>query len=160
MDPRLLELTLPPDWDAVRAAWRSCHGMLSGAGLDAAEADALAMVAQELLENAVKYGAAGAQEIRLLVRVEEEGVTVEVHSRIGQELGTFDGAVARLRAAADPFQAFVQCLRLAAARDDAGAASELGLARIAYEGRCALDYRVDAGVLAVSASYRRREEIA
>ncbi len=65
MDPRTFELTLPPDWDAVRAVWDSCRGMLEGSGLPQDEAYSLAMVAQELLENAVKYGAAGAEEIQL-----------------------------------------------------------------------------------------------
>lgn len=161
MDPSLLELTLPPDWDAVRAVWAACHGMLSRSGLGEDEAYALAMVAQELLENAVKYGAAGPEVIRLLVRVGERDVTVEVRSRVGGDartLETFGGVVERLRTAADPYQAYVERLQLAAARADAGGASELGLARIAYEGHCALDFRVDAGVLAVSAVYRRREE--
>jgi hypothetical protein len=161
MDPSLLELTLPPDWEAVRAVWNACHGMLARSGLGEDEAYALSMVAQELLENAVKYGAAGAEAIRLLVRVEDAGVTVEVRSRVdedGRGLETFGGVVRRLRSASDPYQAYVERLQAAAVRGDAGGASELGLARIAYEGRCALDFRVDAGILAVSAVYRRREE--
>ncbi len=161
MDPSLLELTLPPDWDAVRAVWNACHGMLARSGLCEDEAYALSMVAQELLENAVKYGASGAEVIRLLVRVEERDVTVEVRSQVSEDarsLQAFGGVVERLRAAADPYQAYVERLQLAAARAAAGGPSELGLARIAYEGRCALDFRVDAGILAVSAVYRRREE--
>lgn len=160
MDPSLLELSLPPAWDAVREGWHACHGMLSRSGLCEDEAYALSMVAQELLENAVKYGAADAKAIRLRVRVEDEDVTVEVQSRVGEDgrsLERFGGVVERLRAAPDPFQAYVEGLQ-AAVRSEAGEPSALGLARIAYEGRCALDFRVDAGVLAVSAVYRRREE--
>ncbi len=161
MDPSLLELTLPPDWNAVHGAWSACHGMLSSSGLRDDEAYALSMVAQELLENAVKYGAAGAAVIRLRVRVGERDVTVEVESRVAEEKGlaTFGDALERLKAAPDPYQAYVERLRAAAVRGDAGGASELGLARIAYEGRCALDFRVDAGILAVSAVYRRPEEM-
>lgn len=161
MDPSLLELTLPPDWDAVRAVWNACHGMLARSGLADDEAYALSMVAQELLENAVKYGAAGAEAIRLLVRVEDGAVRVEVRSQVedGPRLKTFGGVVERLKAASDPYQAYVERLQRAADRADAGGGSELGLARIAYEGRCAIDFRVDAGILAVSAVYRRREEM-
>ncbi len=162
MDPSLLELTLPPDWEAVRAVWNACHAMLSRSGLGEDEAYSLSMVAQELLENAVKYGAAGADVIRLRVSVEGADVTVEVQSRVdedGPELSIFGGAVERLRRAADPYRAYVERLQAAAARPDAGGTSELGLARIAYEGRCALDFHVDAGILAVSAVYRRREEV-
>jgi hypothetical protein len=161
MDPSLLDLSLPPDWDAVRAVWSSCHAMLASAGLGEDEAYALSMVAQELLENAVKYGATGAEAIRLRVRVEARDVTVEVQSRVPDVpgLSTFGDALGRLQAARDPYDAFVERLRAAAVRGDAGGASELGLARIAYEGRCALDFRVDGGVLAVSAVYRRPEEM-
>ena len=132
--------------------------MLSGSGLCEDEVYALAMVAQELLENAVKYGGDGAEAVRLSVRVEDAGVTVEVRSRVprdGRHLATLGGAVEQLRAYADPYDAWVDRLRRAAGRAEGEAASELGLARIAYEGRCALDWRVDAGVLAVSAVYRR-----
>jgi hypothetical protein len=158
MDPKVLELSLPPEWDSVRAGWGACHGLLSGAGLAADEADALSMVAQELIENAVKYGGDGAEAIRLSLRVEEEGVTLEVRSRVpedGAHLATLGGAVEQLRASSDPYQAWVECLTRAAGRSEVEGVSELGLARIANEGRCALDYRVDAGVLAVSAVYRR-----
>jgi hypothetical protein len=152
----VLELSLPPQWDAVRDAWEACRGTLLRSSLSQDEVDALAMVAQELLENAVKYGAA--ETIRLSLRVDVEDVTVEVASRVdgdGANLRSFGGAVKRIREATDPFQGFVERLRQAATRPESGAPSELGLARIAYEGRCALDYRVDAGTLAVSAVYRR-----
>lgn len=158
MDPTVLELSLPPEWDSVRAGWGACHGLLAGSGLAEEEAEALSMVAQELIENAVKYGGGGDEAIRLSLRVEEAGVTVEVRSRVpadGAHLATLGGAVARLRACPDPYQAWVERLQRAAGRSDAVGGSELGLARIAYEGRCALDYRVDAGVLAVSAVYKR-----
>lgn len=161
MDPKVLELSLPPEWGSVRAGWGACHGLLAGAGLAEDEADALSMVAQELLENAVKYGGEGAAAIRLSLKVEEAGVTVEVRSRVPSDethLATLDGAVERLRACSDPYRAWVERLQRVAGRPDAEGASELGLARIAHEGRCALDYRVDAGVLAVSAVYKRQRE--
>ena len=116
------------------------------------------MVAQELLENAVKYGGEGTEGIRLSLRVEEAGVTLEVRSRVPADvahLETLGGAVERLRACRDPYQAWVERLQRAAGRPETEGGSELGLARIAYEGRCALDFRVDAGVLAVCAVYRR-----
>ena len=46
-----LDLRVPPEWDAVKAAWAPCRAMLAGTGLDEDEAYQLAMVAQELLEN-------------------------------------------------------------------------------------------------------------
>jgi hypothetical protein len=159
MDTSILELTLAPDWSAVRAAWDPCRGMLERSGLDADESYALAMVAQELLENAVKYGADDADTIGLSLRVAEEDVTVEVRSRVGVDdahLRTFDLTVQWIRGHQDPFEAYVERLKQTSARPYAPGGSGLGLARIAYEGRCALDFYVDAGsILAVSAVYRR-----
>lgn len=155
---RKLELRLRPDWDAVKAVWEACRGMLERSGLDGDEAYSLAMVAQELLENAVKYGAADAEAIHLSLRVEEEDVTVEVRSRLGEDqarVRAFGGVVERLRQSPDALAAYVERLRQAAVRPALAGGSELGLARIAYEGKCALEYRVDSGFLAVSAVYRR-----
>jgi len=159
MDTSVLELTLAPDWNAVRAAWDPCRGMMERSGLDEDEAYALAMVAQELLENAVKYGADDAETIGLSLRVGQEDVTVEVRSRVGVDdahLRTFDRTVQWIRGHQDPFEAYVERLKQTSVRPYAPGGSGLGLARIAYEGRCALDFYVDAGsILAVSAVYRR-----
>jgi hypothetical protein len=159
METSVLELTLPPDWNAVRSAWDPCRGVLVRSGLGEDEAYSLAMVAQELLENAVKYGAGDADGIRLSLRVDEGDVTVEVKNRVGVDdahLETFDRTVQWIRGYQDPFEAYVERLKAAATGPYDPGASGLGLARIAYEGRCALDFYVDAAsVLSVSAVYRR-----
>jgi hypothetical protein len=163
VDKNVLELTVPPEWNAVKAVWDPCRTMLEGAGLGPDEAYALAMVAQELLENAVKYGStdsAGGLEMRL--RVDPEDVTVEVASRVGVDdahLRTFDRTVQWIRSFQDPFEAYVERLKQVSAEPYAHGKSGLGLTRIAYEGRCAIDFYVDAGnTLAVSAVYRREGE--
>lgn len=155
-----LSVELPPDWSAVKTVWEPCRELLRQAGLGSDEAYALAMVAQELLENAVKYGAPDAGEsIRLSLRVDPEDVTVEVRSRAGLDdafLKTLDRTVQWIRSFQDPFEAYVERLKQVALRPYDPGQSGLGLARIAYEGRCALDFYVDAGsTLAVSAVYRR-----
>lgn len=163
MDPTTLELTLPPEWSAVTAVWEACRGMLERSGLPADDAYSLAMVAQELLENAVKYGAHRRDEpVLLMLRVASDDVTVEVRNRVGvddEHLHRFDQAIQRIRGYQDPFEAYVERLRHVSARPYAHGESGLGLTRIAYEGRCALDFWVDEGnVLSVSAVYRRNGE--
>jgi hypothetical protein len=158
-----LELRIPPEWDAIKATWDPCRSYLSGAGLGEDEAYQLAMVAQELLENAVKYGAfAGAERIALGVRLREDDVTVEVKSRVDVDdanLRRFDQMIQWIRGYQDPFEAYVERLKLVSARPYSHGESGLGLTRIAYEGRCAIDFYVDEGnVLAVSAVYRRDGE--
>jgi len=159
METSVLELTLPPDWSAVRGVWDPCRGVLVRSGLGEDEAYSLAMVAQELLENAVKYGAGDGDGIRLSLRVDEGDVTVEVRSRLGvdeEHLRTFDRTVQWIRGYQDPFEAYVERLKATAAEPYDPSGGGLGLARIAYEGRCALDFYVDAAsVLSVSAVYRR-----
>ncbi len=158
-----LEIRVRPEWDAVKAAWAPCRAMLAGSGLDEDEAYQLAMVTQELLENAVKYGAFhDGEEIALAVRVSPQDVTIEVRSRVGVDeahLRRFDQVIQWIRGFQDPFEAYVERLKLVSARPYAHGESGLGLTRIAYEGRCAIDFFVDEGnVLAVSAVYRRDGE--
>jgi len=156
----VLKLRVPPEWDAVKAAWDPCREMLRAAGLGDDEAYALAMVAQELLENAVKYGAfSGADRIRLEIRVAAGDVTVEVTNRVGLDeahLRRFDQTVQWIRGFQDPFEAYVERMKAVSAQPYAHGQSGLGLTRIAYEGRCLIDFWVDAAsTLAVSAVYRR-----
>jgi hypothetical protein len=158
-----LDVRLAPEWDAVKAVWDSCRSMLLGNGLSSDEAYQLSMVAQELLENAVKYGAfRPADDIALGVRVAPDDVTVEVKSRVGVDqahLRRFDQRVQWIRGFQDPFEAYVERLKLVAAQPFGNGESGLGLTRIAYEGRCALDFYVDENnILAVSAVYRRDAE--
>jgi hypothetical protein len=155
-----LDLRVQPEWDAIKAAWEPCRAYLVSSGIGEDEAYQLAMVAQELLENAVKYGAyTGAERIGLGVRTGADDVTVEVKSRVGVDdanLRRFDQMIQWIRGYQDPFEAYVERLKLVSARPYSHGESGLGLARIAYEGRCAIDFYVDEGnVLAVSAVYRR-----
>lgn len=158
-----LELHVAPDWSAVQTAWEPCRSTLARSGLGEDEAYQLAMVAQELLENAVKYGAfRGGETVALAVRIAPHEVTIEVKNRVGVDeahLRRFDQAVQWIRGYQDPFEAYVERLKLVSARPYAHGESGLGLTRITYEGRCALDFFVDeASVLAVSAVYRRDGE--
>lgn len=162
-DAAALDLRIAPEWDAVKAVWESCRSTLISTGLTQDEAYQLAMVAQELLENAVKYGAfASGELIGLGVRVAPDDVTVEVKSRVGVDdahLRRFDQMIQWIRGFQDPFEAYVERLKHVAAQPYARGESGLGLTRIAYEGRCAIDFYVnEENVLAVSAVYRRDGE--
>ena len=158
-----LELRIAPEWDAVKAVWDPCRDALQRTGLAEDEAYALSMVAQELLENAVKYGAYGkGDQILLSIHVAPQDVTVEVKSRVGVDdahLRRFDETIQWIRGYQDPFEAYVERMKVVSALPYAHGQSGLGLARIAYEGRCILDFYVDdSNTLAVSAVYRREGE--
>lgn len=162
-EPLSLELRIDPEWDAIKAAWDPCRDVLARAGFDDDATYQLAMVAQELLENAVKYGAFGpAERIALEIRVGADDVTLEVRSRVGVDdahLRRFDRMVQWIRGFQDPFEAYVERMKTVSAQPYSNGESGLGLTRIAYEGRCVIDFYVDEeSILAVSAVYRPRAE--
>jgi hypothetical protein len=156
----VLVLRIPPEWDAAKGVWDPCHRMLRENGLSEDEAYQLSMVAQELLENAVKYGKFEArEEVALELRVSSEYVTLEVKNPLGVDnahLREFDRAIQWIRSYSDPFEAYVERMKLVSGQPYGHGKSGLGLTRIAYEGRCILDFYVDdTNTLAVSAVYRR-----
>ncbi len=158
-----LALRIDPEWDAIKAAWDPCRAMLSRVGFDDDETYQLAMVAQELLENAVKHGASRPGErIELEVSAGSDDVTLEVKSRVGVDdanLRRFDKMIQWIRGFQDPFEAYVQRMKTVSAQPYSNGESGLGLTRIAYEGRCVIDFYVDdENTLAVSAVYRSRPE--
>jgi hypothetical protein len=154
---RALQIKLRPEWDAIPTVWDPCERHLMAHGLSRDETYGLCMVVRELLENAVKYGrfADGAPPIDLLVEVGAREVIVEVKNPVGvdsEHLREFDRAVQWIRGFQDPFEAYVDRLKIASAQAWGSGKSGLGLTRIAYEGRCVLDFYVDAtNTLAVSA---------
>jgi len=158
---RTLHIQLRPEWEAIQSAWDPCDRLLQGNGLSRDDAYGLCMVARELLENAVKYGRHedGDRPVELSVEVAPQEVIVEVKSPIGvgsEDLQEFDRTIQWIRGFQDPFEAYVERLKLASAKAFGPGKGGLGLARVAYEGRCAVDFYVDPGnVLAVSAVWRR-----
>ncbi|MGB8931466.1 MAG: hypothetical protein WCC48_09505 [Anaeromyxobacteraceae bacterium] len=156
-----LNLQLRPDWDAIRETWDRCGRHFESNGLTRDEAYGLCMVVQELLENAVKYGrfTAGKPPVELALDVTPQEVTVEVKSPVGvgsTELAEFDRTIQWIRGFQDPFEPYLERLKLASAQAWGSGVAGLGLTRVAYEGRCVLDFYVDASdTLAVSAVWRR-----
>jgi hypothetical protein len=155
-----LALRLPPSWDAIPSAWDPCRRALREAGLGDDETYALCLVVQELLENAVKYGdwEHGDGNVDLAVRAACDEVTVEVKNPVAPEAGLrqFDQAIQWIRGFQDPFEAYIEKMKVVAAEEYGEGKSGLGLTRIAYEGRCLVDFYVDASsTLAVSAVYQR-----
>ena len=163
VEPITLALRIDPEWDAIKAAWDPCRAMLSRVEFDDDATYQLAMVLQELLENAVKYGAFDAgEQISVGVRAGPDDVTLEVKSRVGvndANLRRFDQMIQWIRGFQDPFEAYVERMKIVSAQPYSNGESGLGLTRIAYEGRCVIDFYVDdENALAVSAVYRSRAE--
>ncbi len=156
-----LSLQLRPEWESIKAVWRPCLDHLSEQfNFQPETAFSLTMVTQELLENAVKYAHFAASEdcVQLDIRGGTDALTIEVRTPLSEEpnaLFRLDLMVQWIRGFQNPFEAYVERLKQVAALAPSESVSGLGLVRIAYEGRCLLDFYVtDQNVLAMSAVYR------
>lgn len=156
------ERTLPPDWDAIKAIWDECQGYLQSKAVDTDTSYSLSMVTQELLENAVKYGhfdPGRAEGVKLSIEVSPREVIIEVKSPTASDplqLKKLDDTIQWIRGFQNPFEAYVERLKEVSAQPYTAGESGLGLARVAYEGQCILDFYVDeSDTLALSAVYPR-----
>jgi hypothetical protein len=154
------ERYVAPSWDAAKGLFPECKAFFAGRGFDKDETYALAMTASELLENGVKYGDwARAPRERLVLSIEADPgfIVVEVQcpaSSDEQVLRRLDEHIQWIRGFQSPFEAYVERLKRVSAAPDSQS-SGLGLIRIAYEGRCVLDFYVTPELrLAMSAVYR------
>ena len=141
-----LSLSLRGDASALQEAQQEV-GRFVKAQLGEAEAEAMEMVAAELLENAVKHGQPDPRGIELLV--ESEVRFIQVVSSVHQaDLAPLEERVKWLAGQGDPQQAWMRALSEVFERGQFG----LGLARIASEGGCRISLRmVSSGRLAVRA---------
>lgn len=137
------------------AEWRELDGvreavaeLLREAGIERASVDAVTMVACELCENAIKYGRfTSGGRFSLSVTVQTAGILVEVRNPVDpdnyDDMRRLDRMVQWIRGFQDPFEAYVNRLRVVSALRIDDRESGLGLARIAYEGQAILDFFVD-----------------
>jgi hypothetical protein len=98
----------------------------------------IALVAHELLENAVKYSRAGSARIQ--IRVEEHGADRRISIQVSNDatpdnLATLRAAMAEMDAAEDPMLHYQILMRRNSKRRDG---SGLGLARVVAEGETTL----------------------
>ena len=153
-------MIIPPRWEAAVESWAPCSQFFRDAGWDQEDTYGLSMAAQELLENAVKYGAFGPSDtITLNLDSVGDTATVEVVSRVKADSERFrklDQTIQWIRGFQNPFEAWVERLKDVSSRPLVAGESGLGLTRIAYEGGCILDFYVsEDNLLAISAVLNR-----
>jgi hypothetical protein len=137
-----IEMLVPPEWDRVELVRTVTDGLVRTVGPAAAAdvAERLAIVAGELMENAVKYGKAG-EAVAFQLRREGSAIVLSVTS-VDDPL---TGSSARLKARVDwlaTFESALDAYHATIERLDSDAAvvdgAGLGLARILFEGECRL----------------------
>ncbi len=134
-----LSLDIPADWSKIDPA-REAVGLLVLALFgDDNLRDALAMVSEELLENAIKYSRP-ASSVSLAIEHRDDGVEISVTNAVDESAGhlaALSERVAWVGSFPTPAEAYTAALSRLYAQNTPGMTG-LGLARIAYEGRCVL----------------------
>ncbi len=147
---KLLEIKLRPIWGEIDRARDECRSFLEELGSTEETADALCMIASEILENAIKYGyfTSETQEFTFKMEAGKDGMLVQAWSPlpsagIVENLRRLDSIIQWIRSFQSPFQAYLERLKLVAGQPLDDNESGLGLIRIAYEGEAILDFYVN-----------------
>ncbi|MEW6777406.1 MAG: ATP-binding protein [Bdellovibrionota bacterium] len=158
-----LNLQVAPHWDELDSIRDAVSAFLDGNGCNRDTCQAVVMTASELAENAIKYGDYGngrpGQNVILSVALQPRRIVVEVRNPVAPEatvdLRRLDAMVQWIRGFQDPFQAYVERLKVVSLVSLTSAESGLGLVRVAYEGQALLDFFVtEDSTLAVSAVHQ------
>jgi hypothetical protein len=152
------EIVVDSDWGKMSELNEAILGYLESAKLSAEMANRYTMVACELTENGIKYGsfeAIGAS-IRVQIKLDGEAISVAVTNPIGEGTRSYlhelDHTIQWIRGFQDPFEAYIERMRAISHEPLEVDRSGLGLVRITYEGRSALDFFVEEdSTLSVSA---------
>jgi hypothetical protein len=153
-----IHLPVKNDWSSIDLVRSSVQNCLAAALTDLDDYPDIAMVAEELLENAVKYGHWEGKGVdrrfRIAVRGTPEEATVEVENPIAEDSECAQNVFRMLSwisSFPDPADAYRErILEIASSPSDANG-SGLGLARIAYEARASLSAERKGTLLVVRA---------
>lgn len=142
-------IDVKPDWAEVVRVNESTHDFLTSIALPEHVVDTFTMVACELVENGIKYGdnrRLTRSEVELIVSATSKTITVQVKNRISEEtrfhLRQLDRTLQWVRGFQDPFQAYIERIKEISREPSTRGTSGLGIVRIAYEARAAIDFIV------------------
>lgn len=153
-----MKIEIAPEWDELERIRLDAADFLEKHGFAEQVRVATVMVLSELLENSVKYGSFThkTDKVSILLDLSGDHITVEVTNPIAESslpnLDKLDKTIQWVRGFQDPFEAYVKRLREISKKPLDDKESGLGIVRIAYEGKVALDFFVsDKDLLTVSA---------
>lgn len=152
------EFRLEPEWEQIDSIQDEVMNYILNENRERSDADAIGMIASELLENAIKYGSfRQSRDILLTIELENSSITVEVTNPIESDneehLKRLDERIQWIRGFQNPFEAYIRAITTISTQYHNRGESGLGLVRIAYEGHAILDFYIDGSHLFVSAVY-------
>jgi hypothetical protein len=136
-----LDLSIPPEWSRIDPT-REAVGLLVLAMFgDDDLREALAMVSEELLENAIKY-CRPETTVSIAIRHADDHVVIAVTNAVDGDtlhVGLLQQRIDWIRKFASPAEAYAAAIaRVYEQGQRAAGEPGLGIVRIAYEGRCQL----------------------
>jgi anti-sigma regulatory factor (Ser/Thr protein kinase) len=148
-----MDLPIRTDWSNVEIMRNAILGCFRAAFAHLDSCERMAMVAGELMENAIKYGrwSDHDRQLRLRLRGDERHVEIVVECPVepdSERLAELFAILTWIKGFATPAEAY-QARMLAIAESPAQTGSKLGLVRIAYEGHCSLVAEVKGHTLRV-----------
>jgi len=154
-----LRLRLPFSWDCIESVRQAVSAVIAASLNDQLLAEQMAMVASELLENAVKHGEPG--PIELCVEETDGQLDIALGNAIDPDCASLEQLCARIDfirlfpSAKEAYLAALSAVYEQGLASSSSTQSTLGLARIAAEGECLLQCRISRpGWLTVSALRR------
>lgn len=153
------EITFSPKWWSYVSSTRIMVSSFCNVALANEDiADKIAMTAQELLENAVKYAADREENVALRFTIHEgERIALEVTNHASpQSIATLQEQLAEI-SQGDPLMAYLQKMQRIA-MDPCAEGSQLGLARIRYETGNDLELRVEGDKVTVRVEFSLKAE--
>jgi len=144
-----LEVELEAEWPEVGRINQVAADYLKSLELPPECVSRYTMVVCELVENGIKYGNFIGKQGGLTVRVAvaERTITIQVTNPVDMHssphLQELDRAIQWMRGFQDPFQAFLGRIKEISREPVEDRKSGLGILRIIYEGRAALDFYLD-----------------
>jgi len=152
------EIFVDSDWAQMGKVNNAILDYLTSHELSDELANRYTMVACELTENGIKYGSfeMDGDFVRVRIRLDGGSISVEVTNPVGEDtrayLSELDQTIQWIRGFQDPFEAYIERMRAISREPLEIDRSGLGLVRITYEGRSALDFFVEEdSTLSVSA---------
>lgn len=148
-----LKYYISPTWDVV-------HKIEENAGkhfknLDENVRESIMMVITELIENAVKYGAAipGKEGVEFKFSIDKNKITATISNGIISEKDIIPvkNHIDKIKASDNPMELYTNRLK-ELLKNPVEGVSQLGLYRIAYEGQFSLDYKIENNILTIIAT--------
>ncbi len=157
METTLL-LNKKPEWDNIEEVRNECDSFFRSHNFSQNDSHSLVMTISELMENSIKYGDYSNPDamVEISIQLLQSRIQIEVLNPVTEEdkgyLQKLDRTIQWIRGFQDPFEAFIEKLRLVSKKPLDDSESGLGLVRVAYEGKAVLDFFVDEkNILNVSA---------